>query len=52
MSNTKKKRPFNNDSAEIFDEIERELPEDYSDLMADGKRIEPHGRSWLDDDGR
>lgn len=49
MSNTKKRKQ-SDDS--IFDEIESELPEDLSGLMCEGKRIETHGRQWLDEDGR
>jgi hypothetical protein len=47
---TTKKRKQPDDS--IFDEIESELPEDLSELMCEGKRIETHGRSWLNEDGR
>jgi hypothetical protein len=52
MSTTKKQRKHSDDS--IFDEIEAELPEDLSNLMVEGRRIESHSssRSWLDDDGR
>lgn len=51
MSNAKKRNKTDEDS--VFFEIESELPEDTSDLMFEGKRIEGHGsRSWLDDDGR
>jgi hypothetical protein len=37
---------------QIFDELEADLPEDLSGLSFDGRNIEPHGRQWLDDDGR
>jgi hypothetical protein len=37
---------------EIFYEMEADLPPDLSDLMCEGRRIEAHGRTWLDDDGR
>jgi hypothetical protein len=53
MSTTKTKRK-SNQGDEIFEQMEAELPDDYSDLMFEGRQLEGHGarRSYLDDDGR
>lgn len=51
MSTMKKRSTQGED---LFDQMDAELPDDYSDLSFEGRPLEGHGvrRSYLDDDGR